>query len=163
MQAGLTLDVERGVTDEGDPWFVFCRPDGEVLIHLARYDGLYRLHSPALPAPLIGRSFEALTKAFANQVPLQVTLQRDTGPRVFVHPAAMLAVVIGTIFVASNEVVFSTHPIDSEKKHGDASLATTSHNLKGTSAINVPALHREFFHVAARRHIPATVNLHYDD
>jgi len=130
VQSGLTLDVERGVTDEGDPWFVFCRSDGEVLIHLARYDGLYRLHSPALPAPLIGQSFKALTKAFSNQVPLQVTLKRDMGPRLFVHPAAMLAVVIGTIFVASNELAFSTQPIDSEKKHGDASLATTSHNLK---------------------------------
>ena len=25
VQSGLTLDVERGVTDEGDPWFAFCR------------------------------------------------------------------------------------------------------------------------------------------
>ena len=127
VQSGLTLDVERGVTDEGDPWFAFCRPDGEVLIHLARYDGLYRLHSPALSSPLIGRSFVELTKAFSNQVPLQITLQRNNGPRVFVHPAAMLAVVIGTIFVASNEVVFSPQTSDSDKKTDDVSEVTASH------------------------------------
>ena len=80
------------------PGSPFAVPDGEVLIHLARYDGLYRLHSPALSSPLIGRSFVELTKAFSSQVPLQITLQRNNGPRVFVHPAAMLAVVIGTIF-----------------------------------------------------------------
>ena len=127
VQSGLTLDVERGVTDEGDPWFAFCRADGEVLIHLARYDGFYRLHSPALSAPLIGRSFIELTKAFSNQVPLQITLQRNNGPRVFVHPAAMLAVVIGTIFVASNEVVFSPQATDSDKKTDDVFEATASH------------------------------------
>jgi len=127
VQSGLTLEVERGVTDEGDPWFAFCRADGEVLIHLARYDGLYRLHSPALSSPLIGRSFVELTKAFSSQVPVQITLQRNNGPRVFVHPAAMLAVVIGTIFAASNEVVFSPQTVDNEKKLDDASEAASSH------------------------------------
>ena len=127
VQSGLTLEVERGVTDEGDPWFAFCRADGEVLIHLARYDGLYRLHSPALSSPLIGRSFVELTKAFSSQVPLQITLQRNNGPRVFVHPAAMLAVVIGTIFAASNEVVFSPQTVDNEKKLDDASEAASPH------------------------------------
>lgn len=127
LQSGLMLEVERGVTDEGDPWFAFCRSDGEVLIHLARYDGLYRLHSAALSSPLIGRSFVELTKAFSNQVPLQITLQRNSGPRVFVHPAAMLAVVIGTIFVASNEVVFSPQTTDSDKKTDDVSEAASPH------------------------------------
>ena len=127
VQSGLTLEVERGVTDEGDPWFAFCRADGEVLIHLARYDGLYRLHSPALSSPLIGRSFVELTKAFSNQVPLQITLQRNNGPRVFVHPAAMLAVIIGTIFAASNEIVFSPQTADNEKKPDDASEASSAH------------------------------------
>ena len=127
VQSGLTLDVERGVTDEGDPWFAFCRPDGEVLIHLARYDGWYRLHSPALSSPLIGRSFVELTKAFSSRVPLQVTLHGNHGPRVFVHPAAMLAVVIGTIFAASNEVAFSPQTDNNEKKLDHASEAMSAH------------------------------------
>src|SRR5579863_4682664 len=27
IQAGMALETERGVTDEGEPWFVFCRAD----------------------------------------------------------------------------------------------------------------------------------------
>lgn len=127
VQSGLTLEVERGVTDEGDPWFIFCRADGEVLIHLARYDGLYHLHSPALSSPLIGRSFVELTKEFSSRVPLQITLQRNSGARLFVHPAAMLAVVIGTIFAASNDVVLSPQALDSEKKPDAASEAAWAH------------------------------------
>jgi len=127
VQSGLTLEVERGVTDEGDPWFIFCRADGEVLIHLARYDGLYHLHSPALSSPLIGRSFIELTKAFSSQVPLQITLQRNAGARLFVHPAAMLAVVIGTIFAASNDLMLVSEKTDSEKKPDDASEAAPAH------------------------------------
>lgn len=129
IQSGLSVDVDRGLTDEGDPWFVFCRPDGEVLIHLTRYDGLYRLHSPALPSPLIGQSFRELTKAFARQIPLHITLHQDkNGPRLFVHPAAMLAVVIGTIFLASNELAL--YPQVSDKKDGNGSDGAP-HNLKG--------------------------------
>jgi collagen type I/II/III/V/XI/XXIV/XXVII alpha len=30
-QAGIVVETDHGVTDEGDPWFVFCRPGGEVI------------------------------------------------------------------------------------------------------------------------------------
>jgi hypothetical protein len=37
-----TVETDRGVTDEGDPWFVFCDADsGEVLAHFARIGGQY--------------------------------------------------------------------------------------------------------------------------
>ncbi len=40
LQAGLRVTSDRGLTDEGDPWFIFCRAeDDEVIIHLARIDG----------------------------------------------------------------------------------------------------------------------------
>ena len=39
-RAGLNTEVDSGVTDEGDPWFVFIRPEtGEVIAHFARIDG----------------------------------------------------------------------------------------------------------------------------
>jgi hypothetical protein len=130
VQSGLTLEVDRGLSDEGDPWFVFSRPDGEVLVHLTRYDGLYRLHSPALPTSLIGRTFVDLTKAFARQVSQQVTVQRTNGTRLFIHPAAMLAVVVGTIFAASNELAVFPQTDEAGKKHIDGSYASTAHYLK---------------------------------
>ena len=119
FRSGLTVEHDRGQTEEGDPWFVFCRSDGEVLIHLTRYDGLYRLYSPALPAPLIGRNFSELTKSFADQMPLNVVVQRGKGAQLLVHPASMLALIIGTIFLAAQDLLPPETSPDAIKKGGD--------------------------------------------
>ena len=42
MQSGLSVTTDRGISDEGDPWFVFCREDNdEVIAHFARIDCEY--------------------------------------------------------------------------------------------------------------------------
>src|ERR671925_2200015 len=41
-QAGVSLETDAGVSDEGDPWFVFCDVEsGDVLVHFARIGGEY--------------------------------------------------------------------------------------------------------------------------
>ncbi len=104
LQARVSLQTDRGVTDEGDPWFVFCRADGEVLVHITRFDGVYQLYSSGLASPLKGRQFTDLSKSFVNQIPLQIPIRNTEGTKLFVHPAAMLAIIIGTIFIASDDV-----------------------------------------------------------
>jgi hypothetical protein len=104
VQANIRLETDRGLSDEGDPWFVFCRVDGEILVHISRFDGQYRLYSPGLSSPLIGHSFVELAKSFTKIFPLQVSLQRRDGAQLFVHPAAMLAVIVGTLFVAADDL-----------------------------------------------------------
>ncbi len=54
IQAGLRLSLDRGVTDEVDPWLVFCREDGEVFLHFARIDGSYVIVSDMVGEPLVG-------------------------------------------------------------------------------------------------------------
>ena len=66
VQAGIALETACGMSDEGDPWYVFCRRQGDVLVHITRYDGFYHLYSPALHQPLTGVSFSALTKSFVS-------------------------------------------------------------------------------------------------
>jgi hypothetical protein len=129
VQSGLSVEHDRGLTDEGDPWFVFCRPDGEVLIHLARYDGLYRLHSPALPGPLVGRSFVELTKSFTDRMPLQVAIRQSKPARLYVHPASMLALIIATIFLAGHDIIPPEGTPDAVKKGGSGD-AVAAHPLK---------------------------------
>jgi hypothetical protein len=102
VQARILVETDRGITDEGDPWFVFCRPDGDVLVHIARFEGLYWLYTPALADPLTGSSFRALTQTFLDSFPVHVPVERGQGARLFVHPAATLALVIGTIFYCSD-------------------------------------------------------------
>src|SRR5258708_38804345 len=61
IQAGLQLETDRGVTDEGEPWFVFCRSDtGEAFIHFARVDGKYIAVGSAPHRGVEGRDFPAL-------------------------------------------------------------------------------------------------------
>lgn len=92
-QAKIAIETDRGVTDEGDPWFVFCRADGEVVVHVTRFGGSYRLYSPALPTPLTGPSFSTLTKSFLSG--LRTPAQADA--TVAIHPAALLSVLIAAI------------------------------------------------------------------
>ena len=41
-RAGLDVEIDSGMTDEGEPWFVFVRSgDGEVLAHFAQIDGQF--------------------------------------------------------------------------------------------------------------------------
>ena len=41
-KSGVGISTDRGLTDEGDPWFVFFRQDNEeVIVHFARIGGEY--------------------------------------------------------------------------------------------------------------------------
>jgi hypothetical protein len=132
LQSGLAVENDRGLTDEGDPWFVFCRPDGDVLVHLTRFDGLYRLYSPVLSTPLVGRSFVELTKAFTDQIPLQVVVQRARGARLYVHPASLLAVIVSTIFLAAQDVLPPQGTPEASKRGDDGGDAAAAHPLKAS-------------------------------
>jgi len=112
--AGVPNEVERGLTDEGDPWFLFCRQDGEVFIHLCRINGLYLLDSPNLHQPLQGADFNALIEDFTNRaLPREDSdatggrrvIKLERGGKVFLHPSALLAALIWTLFIASDELV----------------------------------------------------------
>lgn len=96
VQAHISIETDHGVTDEGDPWFIFCRTGGEVVIHATRFGGLYRLYSPALPQPLTGASFSALTRSFVSGLRNPIKAQADAS--VTIHPAALLSVMIAAIF-----------------------------------------------------------------
>ncbi len=98
VQARLPIDTDRGVTDEGEPWFVFCRRDGEVLVHITRSNGGYLLFGAGLAQPLSGPAIGELSRAFVSRVPQNLPPQQGEGATLLVHPAAVLAVLIGTIF-----------------------------------------------------------------
>lgn len=100
MQLNIALETERGQSDEGDPWFVFCRADGDVLVHFARFDGLYHLHAPAVPLNLTGPSFEQLARQFVDQYPVNIAAKRD--PKVILHPSAIFTILIAAAVFASD-------------------------------------------------------------
>ena len=61
-------DVDLGVTDEGDPWFVFCDAEsGDVVAHFARIGGTYLGCAPTLNGALQGRNFAVLIERFLQR------------------------------------------------------------------------------------------------
>lgn len=95
--AGIAVEMDRGLSDEGDPWFVFCRPqNGDVVIHFARYDGMYLAASGALGQVLRGRNFRELVDAFIARQPLVMPGQNQTGNSVVLHPSTLLTALVAT-------------------------------------------------------------------
>ena len=114
--ANVPVETMRGITDEGDPWFIFCHLNGDVFIHMARIDGAYVLDSPNVCRPLRGHDFNALIADYTNHaLPAMQTgdegdsehrvIRFERGSKVRLHPSAMLAALIWTLFLASEELV----------------------------------------------------------
>lgn len=111
VQAGIRLETDRGLTDEGDPWFVFCNHEGEVLVHLARLDGSYLLDSPGIGKPIHGKDFSGLVDTFVRSQTAQaprsnvILFRPGSGMDevIRLHPAMMMAAVIWSLFLVCDE------------------------------------------------------------
>jgi len=97
IRSGLSVETDRGISDEGDPWFIFCRTGTEdIIAHFARYDGNYIIASPGTDKVARGRDFAALIKPLIdNYVPL-VKLAEDERRVIILHPSALLFTLIVT-------------------------------------------------------------------
>jgi hypothetical protein len=103
IQAGLHVETERGTSDEGDPWFVFCHRDGgDVIVHFARIDGRYVIAAPVLARPLSGTDLNAIVRRFVSDNPVSIPSPNATlRGNVILHPAALLTIFVATILVLS--------------------------------------------------------------
>ena len=122
--AGVPVELARGVTDEGDPWAAFCDSEGEVFVHLARFDGAYLLAAPRLAEPLRGADFSELIAAYTGVkgergAPPAGRVVALRGGAVMLHPAAALAALVWSVYLASEEVVIVLPEEDAEAE-GDA-------------------------------------------
>lgn len=97
--AGVIADVEHGLTDEGEPWCVLCSgTTGDVIIHVARIDGHYLFDSSVLPCTIKGRSLDDCAKRFIDDATV-LAPRAQHGSKIMLHPSAMLAGVMLTIFL----------------------------------------------------------------
>jgi hypothetical protein len=103
IQAGLRVETDRGLSDDGEPWFVFCRPDGEVFIHIARISGIYVLAGPAYEGLARGENIRALVEDLVSRHPLVQAGPNRRNSNIFLHPAALLVAVVATAFLKSGE------------------------------------------------------------
>lgn len=102
-QAGIAVETDRGLSDEHDPWFSFCREsDGEVVIHIARERGGYVLAGFAGGHVSRGRDFSELIERLLADHPAQ-GLDKRKQRNVVMHPATMLALLVSIAFLQSGE------------------------------------------------------------
>jgi hypothetical protein len=129
VQAGLRIAVDRGVTDEGDPWFVFCRAsDGEVIVHFARIGFNYIVIAESVGRPLEGPDFRKLLSEFVSLNPTLVPTSSSRGSKLLLHPASLLAAVVATALyhlsgteAVANTVAPNAVPAAQNDAGGDAS------------------------------------------
>lgn len=115
VQANIRILSGRGVSDEGDPWFVFCREDGDVFVHLARIDGAYLLDSPGLADVLHGSDFAELISRFVRQIAEKTAAAADNvvafrphalkDQTIRLHPSVMLAALVWSLYLASDDFI----------------------------------------------------------
>jgi hypothetical protein len=101
IQAGLSVQMERGVSDEGDPWLVFCHGESlEVIAHFARIDGEYIVDAPALPKPLRGHDLTQMVRRFVSDNPVSMpNLDAAQRGNVVFHPAMLLTIFVATMLI----------------------------------------------------------------
>ncbi|MEQ1888167.1 MAG: hypothetical protein ABL951_03170 [Alphaproteobacteria bacterium] len=95
-RAGVPIDTDMGQTDEGEPWFAFCRADtGDVIVHFSRIDGQFVAVSAATDAVVRGNNFRRVAEALVNRQPL-ILPAPSSGQKLFLHPSVILTALVAT-------------------------------------------------------------------
>ncbi len=95
-RAGVGIDTDMGLSDEGEPWFAFCRADtGDVIVHFSRIDGQFVAVSAATDAVVRGNDFRRVAEALVNRQPL-ILPAPSSGQKLFLHPSVILTALVAT-------------------------------------------------------------------
>ena len=139
VQSGLSVTTDRGISDEGDPWFVFCRADNvEVIAHFARIDDDYVVASSFQPRSVRGRNFRALIREMMELHPLMVPVKRSSGQKVFLHPSALLLALLASAYFHSSEVMSDHAPTGSDSR-GSSLLSLLGEKIAIVAALALAA------------------------
>jgi hypothetical protein len=139
--AGLPVASEQGVSDEGDPWFVFIRTDcDEVVAHIARIDGWYMAAAAGDRSPTWGASFRAIADSLMALRPLAMPQRRDS--HLFTHPIAILAAFVATALVQAEpaRAASEAEPADPGRaaNAGDGATSAIMHGAIGPAGKSGP-------------------------
>lgn len=105
-RAGFRAELEVGLSDESDPWAVFCRSDtGDVIVHIARIDDVYVFDSAVLNIILRGDNFNDIIEQFLQTRSIVLPhASRPNSQQISLHPAATLSAIILTAFLVADEL-----------------------------------------------------------
>jgi hypothetical protein len=97
-QAGLNTESDLGLTDEGDPWFVFVRPEsGDVIAHFARIDGQFLAVSSLNQEVYRGNNIREIVDRMLTRHPSLLPYNKSDN-QLFLHPTAALTAFLAAAF-----------------------------------------------------------------
>ena len=109
-QAGLNTEVDSGVTDEDDPWFVFVRPDsGDVIAHFARIDSQFIAVSALNKEVYKGKDIRTIVDQMLDKHPMLLPQTKSGAGRLFLHPSVALTAFLAAAFILSIDGVKATN------------------------------------------------------
>ena len=107
-QSGLAIEIDSGMTDEGDPWFVFFRSDNEdVIAHFARIDGLFIAVSSINQKVFKGPNIRTIVDQMLRTNPLLLPKNAANG-QLLLHPVAAVTAFLAAAFVLTLEDIEPT-------------------------------------------------------
>jgi hypothetical protein len=100
-RSGLSIAVDQGETDEGDPWLVFFREEtGDVIAHFARVNSQFLAVSSLDNRLYRGEDVRAVVQQMLNGHPMFLPKGNQSG-RLFLHPSAALTAFVAAAFILS--------------------------------------------------------------
>ena len=98
-KAGLDLDVDSGLSDEGDPWFVFLRPlSGDVVAHFAQIDGCFIAVSSFNHEVYKGQNIRTIVDKMLQVYPKVLTSDNQNA-KLFLHPTAAISAFLAAAII----------------------------------------------------------------
>ncbi|MSP43278.1 MAG: hypothetical protein EXR08_07930, partial [Alphaproteobacteria bacterium] len=114
-RAGVEIATDMGLSDEGEPWFAFCRADtGDVIVHFSRIDGQFVAVSAATDTVVRGSNFRRVAETLVNRQPL-ILPAPSSGQKLFLHPAVIITALVVTTLAQmkswDGQGVFALHDV----------------------------------------------------
>jgi hypothetical protein len=162
QQAGISVTTDRGVSDQGEPWFVFCREDDEEIIaHFARIGGEYVIVSNVAPGAVRGRDFTSLVRNLLGAHPFVLAKASARHQNIYLHPAALLAALVATAFMNSMAQNDETHQAGQSASEKSSWWSAARHDFAILSAIAIGVLYNDQLDSSERKVADASL-LHQD-
>ncbi|MBO0346809.1 hypothetical protein J0X15_16400 [Roseibium sp. CAU 1637] len=142
-ESGLAIETDNGLSDEGEPWFIFQRAGtDDVLVHIARIDQELVVVNAMTNQIYKGSNFRDVIDHMLEDAPLAMPRYREGSGKVVYHPSVVLTAFVAAAFLLADAMgdqaeaqAAQTTTVDSGSgSHADHALGLADGTLDGVDA-----------------------------
>lgn len=139
----MAIDLETGHSDEGDPWAAFeNRETGDIVVHIARIDGLTIVVNTINGKIYRGQSFRDIADQFLGDSRLALPVDNEKS-NVVLHPRSLFSVFVFTAILMSDFIKSPAFASSTVSRHEHLHSETFTLKLFDTNSSA-----REYFQVS---------------